>query len=94
MTLPQEQSLLVVAPFLRRRHGGANGSICYQPEIGHAANAGLVGGLKILQPIKDKHPEVGWADLIQLASATAVEAAGEHGEIDVALLIDRGRTFF
>ncbi|CAN0264344.1 unnamed protein product [Pylaiella littoralis] len=58
------------------RCGGANGSIRFEPEINHDANAGLVIGLKLLQPIKDKHPDVGWADLIQLASATAIEQAG------------------
>ncbi|CAN0346385.1 unnamed protein product, partial [Ectocarpus sp. 6 AP-2014] len=58
------------------RCGGANGSIRFEPEINHEANLGLVFGLKLLQPLKDKYPEVGWADLIQLASATAVEEAG------------------
>ncbi|CAN0129909.1 unnamed protein product [Ectocarpus sp. 13 AM-2016] len=58
------------------RFGGANGSIRFEPEINHEANLGLVFGLKLLQPLKDKYPEVGWADLIQLASATAVEEAG------------------
>ncbi|CAM9953940.1 unnamed protein product, partial [Sphacelaria rigidula] len=58
------------------RCGGANGSIRFEPEINHGANSGLVNALHLLQPIKDKHPEVGWADLIQLASATAIQAAG------------------
>ncbi|CAB1113288.1 APX [Ectocarpus sp. CCAP 1310/34] len=58
------------------RCGGANGSIRFEPEINHGANAGLVNALQLLQPIKDKHPEVGWADLIQLASAAAIEQAG------------------
>ncbi|CAN0137971.1 unnamed protein product, partial [Laminaria digitata] len=56
--------------------GGANGSIRFAPEINHGANAGLSIAVKLLQPIKDKHPEVGWADLIQLASATAIEQCG------------------
>lgn len=58
------------------RCGGANGSIRFEPEINHGANAGLSIALKLLQPIKDKHPEVGWADLIQLASAAAIEQCG------------------
>ena len=62
---------------LRDRCGGANGSIRFEPEINHGANAGLVNALQLLQPIKDKHPEVGWADLIQLASAAAIEQAGK-----------------
>lgn len=59
------------------RCGGANGSIRFEPEINHGANAGLVHALQLLQPIKDKYAEVGWADLIQMASAAAIEAAGE-----------------
>lgn len=34
---------------------------------------GLVNALKLLEPIKDKYPEVTYADLFQLASATAIE---------------------
>lgn len=60
------------------RCGGANGSIRFEPEINHGANAGLVNALQLLQPIKDQYPEVGWADLIQLASAAAIEQAGER----------------
>ncbi|CAM9598816.1 unnamed protein product [Chrysoparadoxa australica] len=56
--------------------GGANGSIRFSPEIGHGANAGLQTALNILEPVKKKFPNVGWADLMQMASATAVEIAG------------------
>lgn len=34
---------------------------------------GLVNALKLLQPIKDKYSNVTYADLFQLASATAIE---------------------
>ncbi|RRT84397.1 hypothetical protein B296_00004507, partial [Ensete ventricosum] len=34
---------------------------------------GLVNALKLLQPVKDKYSGVTYADLFQLASATAVE---------------------
>ena len=61
----------------RDRQGGANGSIRFEPEINHGANAGLTTALQLLKPIKKKFEEVGWADLMQLASATAVEVAGE-----------------
>lgn len=53
--------------------GGANGSIRFDPEILHGANAGLKNALILLEPIKAQFPEVGYADLYQLASATAVE---------------------
>ncbi|KAG5176943.1 heme peroxidase [Tribonema minus] len=56
--------------------GGANGSIRFVPEINHKANSGLVHGLELLKPLKDKHPSISWADLIQMASATAIEQAG------------------
>jgi len=56
--------------------GGANGSIRFSPEIEHGANAGLTTAVKILEPVKKKFPEVGWADLMQMASAVAIEVAG------------------
>nr|ABB88581.1 ascorbate peroxidase [Ulva fasciata] len=56
--------------------GGANGSIRFDPEILHGANAGLKNALILLEPIKAQFPEVGYADLFQLASATAVEVMG------------------
>lgn len=69
--------------------GGANGSIRWDPEMGHGANAGLVGAIKILDPIKKKYPTVSWADTFQMASATAIEVAGgpkidmKYGRVDV-----------
>lgn len=38
---------------------------------------GLVNALKLLQPIKDKYPGITYADLFQLASATAIEVFPE-----------------
>lgn len=55
--------------------GGANGSIRFDPEILHGANAGLKHALILLEPIKAQFPDVGYADLYQLASATAVEVS-------------------
>ncbi|KAL3504204.1 hypothetical protein ACH5RR_034045 [Cinchona calisaya] len=72
------------------QRGGANGSLRYEVELKHAANAGLVNALKLLQPIKDKYSGVTYADLFQLASATAVEEAGgpkipmKYGRVDVS----------
>ncbi|CAI7850883.1 unnamed protein product [Closterium sp. NIES-53] len=57
------------------KQGGANGSIRFRPEIDHGANKGLAGAIALLQPVKDAFPAVSWADLFQLASATAVELA-------------------
>ncbi|KQJ92013.1 probable L-ascorbate peroxidase 6, chloroplastic/mitochondrial [Brachypodium distachyon] len=70
--------------------GGANGSLRFEIELKHAANAGLVNALKLVQTIKDKYAGVTYADLFQLASATAIEEAGGpkipmiYGRVDVS----------
>ncbi|KAL9313621.1 hypothetical protein ACSQ67_019073 [Phaseolus vulgaris] len=72
------------------QRGGANGSLRFEIELKHAANAGLVNALKLLQPIKEKYSGVTYADLFQLAGATAVEEAGgpklpmKYGRVDVS----------
>ncbi|PON73199.1 Ascorbate peroxidase [Parasponia andersonii] len=72
------------------QRGGANGSLRFEVELKHGANAGLVNALKLLQPIKEKYSGLTYADLFQLASATAVEEAGgpkipmKYGRIDVS----------
>ncbi|GAB4844154.1 Probable L-ascorbate peroxidase 7, chloroplastic [Ancistrocladus abbreviatus] len=72
------------------QRGGANGSLRFEVELKHGANAGLVNALNLLQPIKDKYPGVTYADLFQLASATAIEEAGgpkipmKYGRVDVS----------
>ncbi|KAL2339766.1 hypothetical protein Fmac_007706 [Flemingia macrophylla] len=72
------------------QRGGANGSLRFEIELKHAANAGLLNALKLLQPIKDKYSGVTYADLFQLAGATAVEEAGgpkipmKYGRVDVS----------
>ncbi|XP_040997041.1 probable L-ascorbate peroxidase 6, chloroplastic/mitochondrial isoform X3 [Juglans microcarpa x Juglans regia] len=76
------------------QRGGANGSLRFEIELKHAANAGLVNALKLIQPIKDKYPGVTYADLFQLASATAIEDAGgpkipmKYGRVDVTTPTD------
>ncbi|MQL72747.1 hypothetical protein Taro_005143 [Colocasia esculenta] len=72
------------------KRGGANGSLRFEVELKHGANAGLINALKLLQSIKDKYPDITYADLFQLASATAVEAAEgpkipmKYGRVDVS----------
>jgi L-ascorbate peroxidase len=56
--------------------GGATGSIRFDPEISMGANAGLAKAVGYLQEVHKKFPGVSWADLIQMASATAIEMAG------------------
>jgi L-ascorbate peroxidase len=68
--------------------GGANGSIRFDPEITHGANAGLSMALKLLEPIHKQFPEITWADLMQMASALGIENAGgpkipmKYGRVD------------
>jgi Peroxidase len=56
--------------------GGAIGSIRFEPEINHGANAGLAGAVKLLEPVKKAFPAVSYADIFQMASARGVELAG------------------
>uniref|UniRef100_A0A7R9VXF3 L-ascorbate peroxidase n=1 Tax=Chlamydomonas euryale TaxID=1486919 RepID=A0A7R9VXF3_9CHLO len=70
--------------------GGANASIRFEPEMKHGGNAGLPLALKLLEPIKKKFPDVSYADLFQMASATAIEVSGgpkidmKYGRVDAA----------
>lgn len=79
------------------KHGGANGSLRFSPESGHAANAGLLNAVDLLEPIHQKFPNVSYADLFQLASATAVELAGgpkipmKYGRVDARSADDCSR---
>lgn len=56
--------------------GGAIGSIRFEPEINHGANAGLSGAVALLEPVKEKYPDMSYADIFQMASALAIEKAG------------------
>lgn len=70
--------------------GGANGSIRFGRELSHSANAGLRKAVLYLEPFKERFPIISWADLIQLAAATAIVLAGgpkspmRYGRVDVA----------
>lgn len=69
--------------------GGANASIIHEPEINFGANAGLTKAVNFLKPFKAKYPGISWADLIQMASACAIEVTGgpripmKYGRVDV-----------
>uniref|UniRef100_A0ACD5YAT6 Uncharacterized protein n=1 Tax=Avena sativa TaxID=4498 RepID=A0ACD5YAT6_AVESA len=56
--------------------GGPNGSIRFPKELGHSANAGLKIAVDLLEPIKQRHPKITYADLYQLAGVVAVEVTG------------------
>uniref|UniRef100_A0A7S0BK01 Plant heme peroxidase family profile domain-containing protein n=1 Tax=Rhodosorus marinus TaxID=101924 RepID=A0A7S0BK01_9RHOD len=55
---------------------GADASIRFSPEKDHGANNGLGWAMDTLEPIKEKFPEISYADLYQLASVVAVAHAG------------------
>lgn len=68
--------------------GGAIGSIRFDPEINHGANAGLAGAIKLLEPVKEAFPGVSYADIFQMASARGIILAGgpeidmKYGRVD------------
>eukprot|EP01006_Ploeotia_vitrea_P011162 TRINITY_DN29772_c0_g1_i1.p1 TRINITY_DN29772_c0_g1~~TRINITY_DN29772_c0_g1_i1.p1 ORF type:complete len:306 (-),score=21.12 TRINITY_DN29772_c0_g1_i1:48-965(-) len=76
--------------------GGANGSIRFQEELGHGANAGLIKAINFLKPFKTQFPTVSWADLIQMASAVSIELAGgpriamRYGRVDAEVCPPEG----
>ncbi|KAK9902887.1 hypothetical protein WJX75_009798 [Coccomyxa subellipsoidea] len=55
---------------------GANGSIRIKKELTHEGNKGLQHAVDLLKPIKEKYPNLTYADFFQLAGMLAVEAAG------------------
>jgi len=58
------------------KSGGANGSIRFEKELGHNGNAGIPSAIALLKPIKDRYPEISYADLFQMASAAAIDVSG------------------
>ncbi|KAK3264375.1 putative L-ascorbate peroxidase 7, chloroplastic [Cymbomonas tetramitiformis] len=68
--------------------GGATGSIRFDNELAHGGNAGLKVALELLEPIMKEHPRISRADIIQMASAAAIQASGgpkipmKYGRID------------
>jgi len=57
--------------------GGCNGArMRFSPEADWGANAGLNVARDALEPIKDKFPEISYADLYTLAGVVAIEESG------------------
>jgi len=57
--------------------GGSDGATMrFVPESGHGANAGLDTARAFLEPIKQKFPQITYADLWSLAGAVAIEEMG------------------
>ena len=57
-------------------------------ELAHGGNAGLDKAVKKLEPIKKRHPDVSWADLIAYVGVVAIEEMGgpklkfSYGRVD------------
>ena len=56
--------------------GGCHASMRFAPESEHGANAGLAHARAFLEPIHQKHPGIGYADLWTFASGVAIEHMG------------------
>jgi len=57
--------------------GGSNGgTIRFNPEASHGANAGLKVARDLLEPIKQQFPGITYADLYTLAGVVAIEELG------------------
>eukprot|EP00761_Pharyngomonas_kirbyi_P010152 gb/GECH01010170.1/.p1 GENE.gb/GECH01010170.1/~~gb/GECH01010170.1/.p1 ORF type:complete len:269 (+),score=80.40 gb/GECH01010170.1/:1-807(+) len=53
--------------------GGPHGTVRCPAELGTPPNAGLEVAVELLQPIKDKHPDISYADFYSLAAVTAIK---------------------
>nr|CAB3483971.1 unnamed protein product [Digitaria exilis] len=60
----------------KTKTGGPNGSIRFPEEYNHGANKGIKIAIDLVEPIKQKHPKITYADLYQLAGVVAVEVTG------------------
>lgn len=58
------------------RTGGPFGTMRFEEELAHAANAGLDIALRLLAPIREEFPVLSHADFYQLAGVVAVEVTG------------------
>ena len=56
--------------------GNGGGTIRFKEELAHGGNAGLDKAVKRLEPLKKKHPEISWADLIAFVGVVAIETMG------------------
>lgn len=56
--------------------GSGGGTIRFKEELAHGGNAGLEKAVKRLEPIKAKHKDISWADLIAYVGVVAIEEMG------------------
>uniref|UniRef100_A0A0G4G826 Plant heme peroxidase family profile domain-containing protein n=1 Tax=Chromera velia CCMP2878 TaxID=1169474 RepID=A0A0G4G826_9ALVE len=58
------------------KDGGSTGTIRHDPEKSHGANAGLDIAMRLVDPIKQKYPDMSFADFFVLAGIAGVRAMG------------------
>jgi hypothetical protein len=69
--------------------GGSNGAgMRYEAEGGDPANAGLQHARVFLEPVKEKHPWITYADLWTLAGVVAIEEMGGPSTVSCHLEAD------
>jgi len=56
--------------------GSSGGTMRFEPESKHGANAGLDIARNLLEPIRKRHPGISYGDLWTLAGAVAIEEMG------------------
>ncbi|CAD6204550.1 unnamed protein product [Miscanthus lutarioriparius] len=92
--LDRQEDGSVLAPPLRHVAVRARGRSAVN--AGHglagASSAGMINAFKLIQPMKDKYPGITYAELFQLASATAFEGVADpkiipmtNGRVDVTV---------
>ena len=74
--MTEHRQLHHLTHFFPTPSGGSEGATMrFKPESDHGGNAGLGIARKLLEPIKEKHPEVSYADLYILAGIVAIEGS-------------------
>ncbi|RKO89782.1 heme peroxidase, partial [Blyttiomyces helicus] len=62
---------------IETKTGGSNGATMrFAPEAAHGGNAGLAVARDLLAPLKEKFPEISYADLWSLAGVVAIQEMG------------------
>eukprot|EP00227_Mantoniella_beaufortii_P009288 CAMPEP_0197590930 /NCGR_PEP_ID=MMETSP1326-20131121/12303_1 /TAXON_ID=1155430 /ORGANISM="Genus nov. species nov., Strain RCC2288" /LENGTH=367 /DNA_ID=CAMNT_0043156243 /DNA_START=48 /DNA_END=1151 /DNA_ORIENTATION=- len=68
--------------------GSGGGTIRFKEELAHGGNAGLDKAIERLEPVKRKHPDVSWADLIAFVGVVSIQEMGgpkvnfSYGRVD------------
>jgi len=68
--------------------GSGGGTIRFEEELAHGGNAGLAAAVDRLAPVKRKHDDISWADLIAYVGVVAIEEMGgpklkfSYGRVD------------